>query len=125
MRKEKRKLVLLGFFLLLDQVSKFIALKSGVALVNKGISFGIALPLFLIVPVVLIIIFLIIKYRFGVSGGMIVAGGVGNLIDRINYGGAVDFIRLPFIPVFNPADVLITAGVVILLVDLGRSQKVS
>lgn len=43
---------------------------------------------------------------------MIVAGGVGNLYDRIAYGYVVDFIRLDFIDfaIFNPADVFICIG---------------
>lgn len=125
MRKEKRKLVLLGFFLLLDRISKFVALKYGLALVNKGISFGIILPLSLIIMAALIAIFLVVRGRFGLSGGMIVGGGVSNLIDRIIYNGAVDFIKFPFISVFNLADVLIVSGVMIFLVDLSRSRTVS
>jgi len=43
---------------------------------------------------------------------MIVAGGIGNLYDRIVYGFVVDFIRLDFInfAIFNPADVFICLG---------------
>lgn len=43
---------------------------------------------------------------------MIIAGGVGNLYDRIVYGFVVDFIRLDFInfAIFNPADVFICLG---------------
>ena len=43
---------------------------------------------------------------------MIVAGGIGNLYDRIVYGYVVDFIRLDFInfAIFNPADVFICLG---------------
>ena len=41
-----------------------------------------------------------------------VAGGIGNLYDRIVYGYVVDFIRLDFInfAIFNPADVFICLG---------------
>lgn len=43
---------------------------------------------------------------------LIVAGGIGNLYDRIAYGYVVDFIRLDFVnfAIFNPADVMICLG---------------
>ncbi len=43
---------------------------------------------------------------------MIIAGGIGNLYDRIIFGYVVDFIRLDFInfAIFNPADVFICLG---------------
>lgn len=43
---------------------------------------------------------------------MIVAGGLGNLFDRIAYGYVIDFIRLDFVrfAVFNPADSFICIG---------------
>ena len=43
---------------------------------------------------------------FGVALGMILGGGVGNMIDRVVQGEVVDFIHVTFIdfPVFNVAD---------------------
>lgn len=47
---------------------------------------------------------------------LVLAGGVSNFLDRIFWGGVVDFISLPFFPwKFNLADVGITVGVVVLL----------
>lgn len=48
---------------------------------------------------------------------LIVAGGLGNLIDRIHYGYVVDFIEPLFIDfaVFNFADCCITVGVFMLI----------
>ena len=43
---------------------------------------------------------------------LIIAGIIGNLIDRIMYGYVVDFINFKFWPVFNIADSLIFLGVV-------------
>ena len=55
-----------------------------------------------------------------VALSLILAGGIGNLIDRILYDGAViDFLNLGIgrvrTGIFNGADVAITAGVVVLL----------
>lgn len=61
---------------------------------------------------------------------LVLAGGVGNMIDRIFRGGAVvDFIRTDFInfPVFNVADICVTvgAGLIILyfILDAVREGK--
>ena len=48
----------------------------------------------------------------------ILAGGLGNLADRVFLGFVVDFIRLPGIPVFNFADVYINIAVFLLILHL-------
>ena len=49
---------------------------------------------------------------------LVIAGGVGNAIDRFAYGYVVDFIEPVFIdfPVFNIADIGVTCGVAIFLI---------
>lgn len=59
------------------------------------------------------------------GGGLMLGGGISNLFDRFFYGGVLDFISLPLVPVFNLADALIVSGVLVLLVDFFRGQKVS
>ena len=55
---------------------------------------------------------------FGLS--MIIAGALGNVVDRLHYGFVIDFIDvhigLYHWPVFNLADSAITTGVIILLI---------
>ena len=52
-----------------------------------------------------------------VTLSMILAGGVGNLIDRIAKGSVTDMISFSiFPPVFNVADIAVTVGCVMLLV---------
>jgi signal peptidase II len=54
---------------------------------------------------------------------LIVAGAVGNVIDRVGRGYVVDFIEVHRWPVFNVADVAIVAGVTLLaIVALRRSR---
>ena len=50
----------------------------------------------------------------------IIAGGLGNFIDRIRLGYVVDMICTDFItfPVFNVADSFVTCGVVLLIIHL-------
>ncbi|MBX3192598.1 MAG: signal peptidase II [Labilithrix sp.] len=45
--------------------------------------------------------------------GLVVAGALGNLVDRIARGYVVDFIHVSRWPVFNVADVAVVAGVVL------------
>jgi len=47
--------------------------------------------------------------------GMIIGGALGNLIDRLRLGYVVDFIELPYWPVFNVADTSIVLGTILLL----------
>ncbi len=51
---------------------------------------------------------------------LIVAGGIGNAIDRFVLGYVVDFIEFSFFdfPVFNIADIGVTCGFVILIIGL-------
>ena len=44
----------------------------------------------------------------------IVAGALGNALDRATRGHVVDFIHVHFWPVFNVADILVVAGIAIL-----------
>lgn len=58
---------------------------------------------------------------------LIVGGGLGNLYDRLAFGGVSDFIELAFVrfAVFNVADVCICVGaaVVIVAVWLGEGKR--
>lgn len=55
-----------------------------------------------------------------VALGILFAGGVGNLLDRVALGYVVDFIEPLFIdfPIFNVADIGVTCGIVLLMASL-------
>lgn len=42
--------------------------------------------------------------------GMVLGGAIGNLVDRARLGYVVDFLELPYWPVFNIADACIVVG---------------
>ena len=46
---------------------------------------------------------------------LVLAGAIGNLIDRAAWGHVIDFIHVRHWPVFNVADVLVVVGGVLLL----------
>lgn len=50
-----------------------------------------------------------------VAFALIVAGAAGNVLDRLVRGYVIDFIHLSHWPVFNVADVLIVAGVLLMM----------
>lgn len=120
---------------------------------NHGAVFGIGQNkrgVFLIVTVVAILVALTVFARWTkadsrlahVAIGLILAGGMGNLWDRISYGAVRDFLhmlprwKLPFgwrwpgnatsevFPwVFNVADVMLLAGMALLLIYVHRRDR--
>jgi len=59
----------------------------------------------------------------GVLLWLLLAGGIGNLLDRLLFGYVVDFIsvRIVQFPVFNVADVCLTVAAAFLIVTLLRN----
>lgn len=57
-----------------------------------------------------------------VGYAMLLAGALGNVIDRLARGFVIDFIHLHYWPIFNVADVLIVAGVVWLALARNRDR---
>ncbi len=53
-----------------------------------------------------------------IGGSLVIAGGVGNLIDRLYRGYVVDFIRTDFMsfPIFNLADCFVVIGAIMLFI---------
>jgi signal peptidase II len=53
--------------------------------------------------------------------GLIIGGAIGNLIDRLRFGGAVtDFLDPGFWPAFNAADSGVTIGAIMLAITILR-----
>jgi signal peptidase II len=99
---------------------------------NPGAVFGLpAHPLVLIGFVAAIILVLLIWYRQPYFDGlllrpvlgMLLGGGVGNLIDRLRLGYVTDFVDLQVWPVFNLADSVIVVGTMALMYSLIFRRK--
>jgi signal peptidase II len=108
---------------------------------NRGIAFGLGIPgmgrwLLVVASAFIIIVLsrLLAQARDGdnwrvLAIGLVMAGAVGNLVDRVRWErGVVDFIgpyNLGFMhwPIFNVADMAITTGAVILGVSLLLEER--
>lgn len=139
----------------LDQLTKFLIVKSlevgeSIKVIsnflyitshrNQGAAWGILqgkMWLFYIVTiVVLVILFMFFKnegygrpdVQFGLS--LLIAGSIGNFIDRLFRGEVVDFVDTYIFsynfPIFNVADAALTIGVIVLIIVIlfeGKEEK--
>lgn len=135
-------LYIILLIILIDQISKYWIKKNLIYIINKNMIFfsfnfvqndGAAFNILsgnrlilssisLISSIVLIYIIFIkdnIKIKTKLSLSFILAGSIGNGIDRFFRGFVIDFIDLNFIdfPIFNIADISINIGFIILLIN--------
>jgi signal peptidase II len=101
---------------------------------NPGAAFGILADqrwIFMILSVVLCaaIVVLLFRYRGHTrlsywGSALVLAGGVGNMIDRFRNGYVVDYLHVLFFPfIFNFADACVTVGTVLLLIHILLLEK--
>lgn len=108
-------------------------------LFNKGVVFGVSINQVVLWVVLIIVLLLLIRIllkaikdrdSLAVFGlGLIFFGALGNIMDRIVFGGVVDFIRVEFWATFNIADIMITGGVILWAIKLffqdTKNEKIS
>lgn len=119
-----RSIPLIVLLLSLDFASKRFFFSSGNAILNSGISFGLfpgnnALMIIIALVAVGIFCAMLAASRthmnlYGTSLVFMISGALGNLIDRIQIGAVIDFIRIGSFPVFNFADAYLTIGVILM-----------
>lgn len=79
--------------------------------VAEGLVFAIIL--FLVWVIIFCLMILWFKQGKAIPAtylGLIVIGGLSNIIDRLWYGGVIDYIYIGIFPVFNLSDVCIVIG---------------
>lgn len=103
---------------------------------NDGIAFslfdggGVAISIISMIAFAGLIAFLVVSAEGHIPWvpiGLLAGGALGNLVDRIRIGAVTDFIDPSRWPAFNIADVAITVGVVLVVLDqlrAGRSDQV-
>lgn len=136
MKKNNKIAIILGIIIIIiDQITKVIVIDKYITVIpdflkitytmNKGAAFGLGTPVIVLIVNILIIIgvlYFIFRYKNKITNyipfALILAGGFGNLIDRIFRGYVIDFIDVNIFnfPNFNIADVSIFIGLVILII---------
>jgi len=135
----------------LDQLTKFIitknlSLNQSIPIIkgifhltlvhNRGAAFGILrnqIPLFIFTSLfaTVLIYFNLKDTRFKksliykISLSLILAGALGNLIDRLFLGYVVDFLDFRIWPVFNVADSAITVGAILLGYSILKKDRIN
>lgn len=131
--------------IIIDQISKWLIVQNfdlyeGKVLIpgffslfyiqNKGAAWGIfeGKMIFFYIITVLVVGYLVYTFHkypiksklVGYSFSLILAGAIGNFIDRLLNGFVVDMFRLDFInfPIFNVADVCLTIGVALMIIHV-------
>ena len=95
---------------------------------NTGAAFGMFSGRILLIGVDLLIIFFILKLLLDKKNELlkgnkigltfVLAGGMGNLIDRIFRGSVVDYLDITDLfdyPIFNFADICVVVGVILII----------
>ena len=140
-------LIVISILCFLDQYSKIYISLNIDKLINKdlliltieyirnyGAAFNILSGSRLFLSLISIISTIILMYlifiredkrinKYGLS--FIVAGSIGNGVDRIFYGYVIDFIKIKFVdfPVFNIADIAINIGILVMIINYFRYRR--
>jgi lipoprotein signal peptidase len=119
-----------------DQISKFLANKMGLVVMNEGISFGIfgekmgsmsgsKGETFLIGGVIFLLMGVMLrmrKHKFAKT--LFISGAISNLIDRLIWGGVRDWLLVPFLGLKNNlADWFIFVGLAVILGQVFRLKR--
>jgi len=142
-------LIIVAAILLLDQAAKFLISKylslgqslpviKGVLRLtlvhNRGAAFGLfkggGVFFILVAVVVAALVYSNLKKQGwhkislnSVALSLILAGALGNLIDRARFGYVIDFLDFIIWPVFNVADSVVTVGAILLTYSMLVSNK--
>lgn len=121
-------------FFVVCQIST-LALLPKTLVCNSGISFSINIPVFVLIPAIIISLFFIAGTlqamlqgktlgHLAILGGSLVFGGAfSNITDRLFRGCVPDFFHIFFFPTFNVADMGISMGAILLLIPMFQKDK--
>ncbi len=121
-------LLLATSLLIIDQILKILSIKNTfpemggflVSFCNPNLAWNIPVNEIFFWIAWIIIVFLIIynlKKSFNIFLLIVLFGAISNIIDRILGGCVIDYINIPYFPAFNLADVMITGGIILFLIQ--------
>lgn len=133
-----------GIFLLLDQLSKYLAYTNQSFsaylidpwlgweyLANRGVAFSLPISnnfLVAATPIILLILFVLLAqkknktHHYRIAVALLLVGAVSNYIDRVLFGITIDYLRV-ITAVFNFADVMILTGATGVLIEESQMKK--
>ncbi len=117
LKKNNYFFLLLAIILVLCQIASFYTYSKFDTKVNQNLFFGLYgsknFAILINVSVLSVLVYLIrLKLNKYLPLLLMTAGLVSNTIDRIFYGGVIDYITIWQIPSFNIADITIVASVI-------------
>lgn len=142
MIKYKIKILMINLtilvFFILDRFLKKLALKGFstkffILEKNLFLIFKLSLPPLLVSILIIIILFVLFLFLFRAyqkkapffifSFSLIILGALNNLIDWIFYSYIIDYVALPFLPIFNLGDLMIVGGIGMLVKKILKSDE--
>ncbi len=123
-----RAIAISSLLVVVDQITKLLALQWVPVVRNTGVSFGAWQHIdtsLVAATVILVAMITVVRPKASqVSELLIIAGGISNLIDRILRGAVIDWIP-GILFHFNLADVMITMGVLWIFLSFSRTRTSS
>ncbi len=118
---------------ILDQMSKWFFVNFYPELIHKNYGSAFSMPInkFFVIGLSLLVIwmcfYLVKKHKFKHEFFVVcmLAGTIGNLIDRIVFGYVIDFINVGFWPVFNLADVYLSLAILYLFLTYLKKDELN
>lgn len=92
---------------------------------NSGVAFGVSFVPFVQMALILVALVAVVwmarsvrNFIQQIAYGLILGGGIANIIDRLFDGLVTDYFQVGTFPIFNVADSCITIGVLMLLLEM-------
>lgn len=137
--------ILAGAIIVLDRLTKILFIRGAsyqlpfvhlVLFENHGLVFSLPAPTWVSLLVMVVAILFVgtmlvramkkQKWNLVVAMSCIFLGALSNVLDRITYGFVIDFVFLGrWFPIFNLADLMIAAGLVLWLRDLTKPKHIA
>ena len=135
-----KRILIFPFLIIIDQFIKYqVRTSGGFYICNPNIAFDLTFEFFFISLSVLLFFLLLFNFKFKIfnlksisnfkfqisnfsnlqifSIALILSGAISNMIDRLCFGCVIDFINIHIWPVFNLADIYITIGAILLIME--------
>lgn len=128
--KRAPEILFIGAFFVLDQMIKHRYQSSARFVCNKYGPWGVEIGTFVLIPIIIILLVILMfvlgresDIRTRIPLAFIIAGGLGNLVDRICFGCVRDMTVFSWFPAFNVADVVLSIGALLIMMILIKKKR--